>query len=324
MNEHLNGKEQVNRDTEKLSFYDSSYNIKAQQTGKTPSPKNSSKMRQFIIRLIARLTETDIMTKGSYLAYHIILSFIPLLIFLSQMLSYIVESFDDLLFNAIKVLPDNAEAIVSPILEGIVSIKSTAVSSLSIISWIWLGSRGFVSLIKTINKTLGLKDSKNFISQRIIAIFYMIGFILLTATLLLFSVFNESILDLITKYIPLDEKMPWLFNLLKNGIGYLMPYIIITIIFTFFYKFAPSTTRKTRIPLDASLLGAVFATLAVKIVTTIYSYMMNNISKLNLYYGSLAGIMALLVWLLMICQIIIIGAEIMASYLEIFKGKKFN
>ena len=45
---------------------------------------------------------------------------------------------------------------------------------------------------------------------------------------------------------------------------------------------------------------------------------MNNVSKLNIYYGSLAGIMALLVWLLMVCQIIIIGAEIIASILEVW------
>ena len=285
--------------------------------------KVSAYLWQFGNLLLKRIQNSHFGYSSSFLAYSLILSFIPMIIFISQMLSHVNENFDQILFNAINYLPDSTAEILTPLLEGLISVRSSSLSTVALVSWLWLGSRGFLGLTQTINEIFDVNKKQNFIVEKISGVIYMIGFIIIFAALLIFNVFNKHIINFIEQYLPINDIAPGLFDLFVNGLTSLMPLFMMIVMFALFYKFAPATDATTRIPFKAAFIGSSFTSIAIVLITLIYSYS-QNLSNNNLYYGSMAGILALLVWLLMICQVIVLGAEIIATYLEMKKLRDIN
>lgn len=263
----------------------------------------------FIQRLLARLKKNNIAFSASFLAYSLLLSFIPMLIFLSQVLSNFSVGFDNKVFELINYLPDSATNILRPLIEGMFSMKSTGLSILALFSWLWLGSRGFSGLVQTFNEIFGVNENRLGIFDRVFGVIYLLGFILIVIALFLFNVFHQTLFELLEKYTPIQELAPNLYNFFVSSLTSLMPLLMMTIMFFLFFKFAPATDRKYKIPNKAALIGSLFASVAIILITTIYAFIQNN-SSMNLYYGAMAGILALLIWLLMVCQAIVLGAEV--------------
>lgn len=267
----------------------------------------------------------DVAFASSFLAYSLILSFIPMFIFISQMLSYLNASFDDMIMNAIAYLPDSSEAILVPLIEGLISVRSSGLSILALVSWLWLGSRGFLGLVQTLNKVFDVKNKPNAILSKVLGVVYMLGFIAIFAGLLLFNVFNKKILAFIDQYTELRSYSPEIYDVLVNGFLSLFPILMMIVMLGIFFKFAPSTSKEERIPWSSAFIGATVSSVATILITLLYSYSQNN-SSMNLYYGSMAGILALLVWLLMICQAIVTGGQIAAAHwvYKTEKGKEIS
>lgn len=276
---------------------------------KTKYLNNPSK---FFFRLYERIKSSNFDQSSTFLAYHLILSFIPMIIFISQVLGYINNSFDDSLIKSMDYLPENIKMILDPVLTQMVNVRSSGLSFLAAFSWLWLGSRGFQGLIKTLNQIFDINKNRNFIVEKLVSIIYMISFIIIFAGILTFNVFNKHILSLIEQYTEIKTRLPFIYNLLLSGIGSLAPFTILTIIFFFFFKFA-TPNRNERLSFKSAFIGALIVGFGIATTTFIYTYINDNLSKINVYYGSLGGILALLVWILTICQVIVFGAEVSAT-----------
>lgn len=274
-------------------------------------------------RLFTRIKSFNFSYASSYLAYNLLLSLIPMLIFMSQMLSFVTESFDDSIFELIGYLPESTAAILNPLFEGMISLRSSGLSILALWSWLWLGSRGFSGLVETFNEIFNINKNKNFLFEKFFGIIYLILFTLILMALLLFNVFNNRIIEFLESFTRIKSLAPGLYNLLINGFISITPIIMMTILFLFLYKFAPATDKDNKIPFGAALIGSIFTSISIVIITLVYSYT-QNLSKMNVYYGSMAGILALLVWLLMVCQSIILGAEVIATIMDLKAEKLSN
>lgn len=271
-------------------------------------------------RLYARINANNFSYASSYLAYSLLLSLIPMLIFMSQILSFVTESFDESIIELIGYLPDSTAAILTPLFKGLISLRSSGLSLLALLSWLWLGSRGFSGLVDTLNEIFNINKNKSFIFEKIFGVIYLILFTLILMALLLFNVFNNMIIEFLESFTKIKEVAPDIYNIFINGFLSITPVIMMTLLFLFLYKFAPATDKDNKIPFGAALIGSIFTSLSIIVITLVYSYT-QNLSKMNVYYGSMAGILTLLVWLLMICQSIILGAEVIATIMDLREQK---
>ena len=76
-----------------------------------------------------------------------------------------------------------------------------------------------------------------------------------------------------------------------------------------------------RVKFSEALVGGIVAGLSSMVVTEIFTWFMTNISNWDIIYGSFATILAFLVWFFLINNIIIIGAQVVACFIEVYKGK---
>lgn len=93
----------------------------------------------------------------------------------------------------------------------------------------------------------------------------------------------------------------------------LIPLIYMILIFALLYKFSPCTSKINEIPISSTFPGAVFTTLGWMITSIFFSYYVNNFGRYAITYGSLVGIILLLIWLFISSLIIILGGEINAT-----------
>lgn len=309
---------QIDNKSEKKPFYK-----RILDWPKGPAPKR--KWPRFAHTLLNRILKDDVAYVASVLAYHILMAVIPLMLVLIQGTSYFVPNPESLLMTYIRDMPQWVAEIVGNIVTTIASGLSTATITVGVIAALWSGSRGIEILMKTINDSFGLVDTRNIIFRKIIAVAYTVLLMVFIITSLLFSVFSDRIIQIIRQLLIVD--FPLIDWLIDSGVLLLLrvlPYLVLVVLLTFFYRMAPSSKSNVRITIPEAFIGAILATTAIFLLTWIYAFIVENISNLSLYYGSLAGILSLLIWLLWICQIIVIGAEIVASYCEVFRGKFFG
>ena len=102
----------------------------------------------------------------------------------------------------------------------------------------------------------------------------------------------------------MDSQVKWIFSLIRV----VLPLIIILILFTILYSVAPNVKTK----LKSVLPGAIFTSVIWLLGSFAFGFYISNFGNYSKTYGSIAGIIILLIWLYLTSFIIIIGAEINA------------
>lgn len=279
------------------------------------------KIKTFGLHFFKLMSENEADFASTYLAYHLLLAFIPLLVFLSQVLIYVAPGFEEMVLGLMGQLPNDVKNIFLPVVEDIFNSQSSSLSIIAILSSIWLASRGFLGLVKSLNKIFQVDlTGKIPFYEIIFSVFYTVAFMILMASILLFTVFNEKIAELILSF---TDKYPILSDIAEfffSGLHTLMPAILSIVIFILFYRYAPSFNKGNRISFFSATIGAVFATLGIALVTLFYKFTNDTLSRSPSIYGSLGSVLVTLVWLLAICQMIIYGAVFIKTYLDMKHG----
>jgi membrane protein len=94
-------------------------------------------------------------------------------------------------------------------------------------------------------------------------------------------------------------------------LGQLVPYAIITIVFTFMYQFIPNT----RVEFKAALIGGVTAGIIWALVGKVFTTVILDSSRMMAVYTGFAIVLTTLVWVYLSWLILLIGAEL-AFYVQ--------
>ena len=170
-----------------------------------------------------------------------------------------------------------------------------------IIMGYFLASNGPASIIVTSNIIYG-EEQTSFLKRRFKAIIMTFFLVLLFIFMLVVPVFGNKIVELF-QYVDIDSaitaKVTNIIKLLQGPITWLIMYFFIKILYTL----APNK----RVLSKSVGYGAIFTSLAWIIITYIYSYYINNIAYYATFYGSLANIVILMLWIYFLAYAFTIG-----------------
>ncbi|MBS4762096.1 YihY/virulence factor BrkB family protein [Carnobacteriaceae bacterium zg-ZUI252] len=268
---------------------------------------------------------------ATFLAYHLILSFIPLLVFLLQMLSFVAPGFDQLILKTLNTLPKDIQQVFSTVVENVFHVSSS-LSIVALFSALWIGSQGFLGLTLTLNSIFEIpsNDKIDFFKKipffdRIFSVFYTIAFLVVMASLLIFNIFTNEIISLIQN---ISEQFGTpLLKDLSDGLIFMMslilPFLLSIGVFMFFYKFSSIFYKHHYMPFDALFIGSLVVTIAIFLLSLFYKISNALFSSGgNPVYGSLGSVMVAFVWLMTVCQCIVLGGVFIKTYIDVVKHKK--
>lgn len=267
--------------------------------------KRNSKIVPFFKNLYSRFRDDDVPALGAQLTYYLILSFFPFLIIVVSLMSFVQLSGDSVVAELIRLLPEQTgEAIESILLEVTNNSRGTLLS-IGMIATLWSASNGVNAVIKGINKAYDVEENRPFWKVRSIS---------LAATVVLALTIMLAIVMLIFGKVIGEFLFDWLgwpagFGLIWGTLKYVVPIAFMIVVFSLLYWVVPNRNIlfKTAIP------GALFATFGWIATSLLFQFYINNFGNYSQTYGSIGGIIVLLIWLYISSNIIILGGEINAT-----------
>lgn len=262
--------------------------------------KNSYKK---IKELIDTCSKDNVSEYSAQCAYYTILSFIPFLILLLTMIQYTGINQQDLYNIISKIFPANMREMLFGIIQEVYS-KSLGTISISIIFTLWSAGKGLYALTKGLQKIYGVKNKiqTNYFYLRARAILQTIVFLLLIIIGLTFLVFGGSILSLVKEYFGILKD----FNIINSIIINISFIIVAFVIFLLLYKFM----IKRKATLKSQIIGAGFSSIALNIVSYVFSIYLDVFKGFSIMYGSLTTLILIMMWIYSCFFIVFLGAEI--------------
>lgn len=265
--------------------------------------ENNSKKSflDMIIYFIVKVNSDDIFALGAQLAYYLMLSFFPFLIFLMTIVGFSRLNSADILDGLRTILPNNVFSLIDTTVVELVDTQNAGLLGASIILTIWSASSGFRAVIKGLNKAYDVKDSRSFIKRSLVAIIFTLALAIIIVLTLAMLVFGELIGKYLLTILPFEEVIISIWNLGR----YLIVIFMMIWIFACMYRYTPAK----KIPWKEVYPGAIISTLGWIIVSLGFSYYINNIANYSRLYGSVGAVFVLMTWLYITSMILILGAE---------------
>lgn len=275
----------------------------------------------FLYNLIYNIRKDEVTAIGAQLTYYLILSIFPFLIFFLNVVGHTSLAIEALLNDWIIVMPSETQTLLYRVIEEIRVSSSETLLSFSIILALWSGSLGISAIIRAINKAYNINKRRNYIRLKLLSLLFTIALVILLLIVLATLVFGEVIGNAIFTYIGAIN----VFYRIWNNSRKLIALASMIIIFALLYKYSIMPKERRYIKLVHTLPGAIFATIGWIVASSIFSFYVNNFANYSKTYGSLGGVIVLLVWLYITSIMIVLGGEINGTYASLFifgKGKE--
>ncbi len=262
----------------------------------------------FLVMFIKKIGDDDIFALGAQLAYYMVLSFIPFLIFLMTLVGFSHLNSDAVLNLLSNVMPTEAFNLIQSTVIEIVDREQTGLLWISIALAIWVSSSGFKAVIKGLNKAYGVKETRSYIKLKLISMIYTILLALIVIATLFLFVFGDVIGDFFMKVLEHPEFIYYIWNILR--------YVVVILIMILFFMFLYNATPCVRLGWLEVIPGAVITTLGWISISYIFAYYVNNFSNYSRLYGSLGAVFMFMTWMFITSMILILGGEINAVLAE--------
>ena len=237
------------------------------------------------------------------MSFYLLLSIFPFLIFTISIIVYIPTFHLNKSILIIKnVIPESAFNIILSIINSAIENKSLGFLILSFIFTLWTSSRGIRSLIRWMNKSYKVQETRSFFKVCIISFIFTVSILVLIFSSIILLIYGELIGYFIFNLIGLNSIFIYIWNILR----YIVGVSTLIIILINLYKYTPNKNIKIKDVIP----GAIIATLVWLIISFFYSYYTNNYSNYEVIYGSIGGIIVLMTWLYLSSWSILIGLEV--------------
>ena len=242
------------------------------------------------------------------IAYYAVFSLFPLLLVLIAGGSSVLESEqvqEQVLDFAAEVFPVSQSLIVKNI-QRVLQLRGT-VSVVALVGLLWSATGVLTVLAYNINRAWPEARPRNFVKSRLVALGMFVGLVVLLAL----SSISSTVLGVLSRFhVPL-----WGGRAMDGTPLWAVLSSVVLRLFTFFallglYLWVPNTTVRWR----EAFWGALVATLAGEIATKVFTwYLSSGFVQYELVYGSLATIVALMLWIYIGSLIILFGAHLSAA-----------
>lgn len=251
-----------------------------------------------------KINEDKITAYAAQTCYYLLLSFMPFIIALINIIHYFPVTSSDLLDLLENIIPQEFHPMLINIFTDIESSSSVALLSLTAIGLLWSAGKGFMTIKRCLNKINNCEYNRSWFIQRIFSSLYALILLLSIAASLLIIVFGEHLIAFLqNRLASLGGKFTIINAIFSNRL-FLVP-ALLTLFFSVMYTFIPNKKKH----IIEEIPGAFIASIGWFLFSELYSLYITYIVKYSYTYGSLTTFMLLLIWMYICIIILFFGAE---------------
>jgi membrane protein len=249
----------------------------------------------------------DISVRAMGLAYITLLSLVPLLVFGLAILKFIGARIDlhFILKEFFRPLGTAALQLTDSVLQFVSNMRGDLLGSIGLIFLIYTGFSTIQRVEKSVNFVWRV-DRPRSLARRFVE---YLGIMIVGPILLALAVgfLGYALHSAAAQWLATNAHLGWL----MHGIGRLLSYGIITIVFTFMYAYVPNT----RVEFRPALIGGITAGIIWAVVGQVFTAFILYSSQMMAVYTGFAIVLTTLVWVYLSWLIFLIGAEL-AFYVQ--------
>ncbi|MGQ0505166.1 MAG: YihY/virulence factor BrkB family protein [Myxococcaceae bacterium] len=263
-------------------------------------------LKDFFKRLYREFEEDAVTDSSAQLAFYFIFALFPFLFFIVMLSAYLPvrDAAQQLLDRASYLMPEDAYVLIQQHLDTLLYQTRPKLLTVGALVTLWSSSRGLDALRKAMNLAYDVKESRPFLRTQTVAL----GMTMAGASVVLLAVgafvagshlgFQAAeLFEMGTEFLVFWSYLRWPFT----------ASLIMTLLALSYY-FLPDVKQEFKFITPGSVLGTFMWLLG----TWGFSQYVSLFGKYNATYGSLGGVMVLLLWLYVGGLVIITGAEINA------------
>ncbi|MCO5220964.1 MAG: YihY/virulence factor BrkB family protein [Thermomicrobiales bacterium] len=259
-------------------------------------------------------SKDDMLTYAAALAFSGLFALFPFLIFLIALLGVlnVPEFFDWLLDQAESALPADSYRMVVDVVGEIQGQTRGGLLSVSIIMAIWGASSGIRSVMNAMNVAYGVEETRPAWRRYALSIAYTLGL----AALLIASAGLMLTGPRAIEWIASEAGLGRLFVTLWTWLRWPVLALLLMVTAALIYYLAPNVERRFTLISP----GAVVAVVLWLIASFGFSLYVSSFTNYSATYGSLGGIVVLLLYFYLSSAVLLLGAEVNAELRRIRTG----
>ena len=258
---------------------------------------------RFVRNIVALYMSNDIPIFAASSSFFLIISSIPLFMLIFSTISYIPQvSIDDTIKNITLLFPNlpYITQIVNHTLSIAKDLSRSNVIYINIITALITGSTCLFAFIVGIRKIHNIDYTSNYALLKILTIVNMLILYLSVIVTFILLILGGMIIEFVKMYLPFE------IEILDRILSYKYLVSSISLIILTMSLYTTSTNFERRFL--KNIYGAVFTTFAWIFVSNLFSIYFTRFPMSTSTYGSLTGIMIVLLWIFICINIVFIGA----------------
>ncbi len=283
-------------------------------TRKQPKPKID--IKEVVTATFKDFSQDDCSGMAAESAYHILFSIFPLLIFSASMSAIFDRIYKLGLFGKVTDqlyarLPAEAATTLKGPLTDVLGNQSGALLSFGILTALWSGSAVMSTFIKSLNRAYDVEETRKFWQRKLleIGLTLFLGVVVVAAFVAI--VFGGMIGHLIAVRIGATEIFTFVWNLAR----WVLVLVFISLALAVLYWIGPNVKQQFKWISP----GAIVATIVWVLAILGFGLYVTKFGSYNKTYGTLGGVIVLLLVFYLSSLIVMLGAELNSEL-----GKRYD
>lgn len=254
-----------------------------------------------------RLKNNHIQASSTQLAYFTLLSIFPFLIVLLNILSRMSMLYVDVINDVIILFPVEAREVIHVVISDLqMGFGSNLQLIVSLLGTLYSASLGVKPMITNCNQAYRYKEEKTGLDLIFTSLIFTIAFMALLILLFATKLMGDNLFRFVMDFFSLPSFFLYIWYLVKN---LLLPIYMILLIFLINKYSLPKTVRK-KIRSIEMIPGALATTIMMGLISSAFTLSMIKTDKYAVTYGSISGVIIMIVWLYFMGTSLVLGFEI--------------
>ena len=245
----------------------------------------------------------DMPTYAAALAYRVLFSLFPFLIFVTTMLGYlgIPEFFDWMREQAAIVLPPEGMDLVNGVLDEIDDPRG-GIMSVAVALAVWSASAAMLGTMNALNVAYDVKERRATWKRFLVAIGYTLALAVILLMAAAMMITGPELLGYIAQFVGLGDAFIVVWTWLRWPVAVLL----LTAVLALVYWAVPNVHQ----PLRVIVPGCLFAVAFWMVASLGFGIYVQNFGSYDRTYGSLGAVIVLLLYFFISSAVMLLGAEI--------------
>ena len=261
---------------------------------------------ELIKRTFNEFSKDDVLGLAAQMAYYFLFALAPAIVCVIAITSYLpFSSIQELISGLSGFAPADVVQILRDQLTNIAQGEHSGALTFGFLVALWSSSAAMVSIIGALNRAYDIEEGRPWWRVRLSAILLTIGVAIFIVLAFALIVIGPTFIDRIASMVGLGPAFATVWNIARWPVAL----ALVTMGVGLVYYFAPDAEQDW----EWITPGAVVATVLWLAASLGFKFYVANFANYNESYGSLGGVIILMLWFYISALAILLGAELNAE-----------